>query len=87
MSSDGVLEFPCRFPMKVMGKDTEAFRRSSLEIIEQHVGKLAQTDIHERSSREGNFVALTYELTIASREQLDELYRALSGHEEVLVVL
>lgn len=87
MSKESILEFPCRYPVKVMGKDTDEFRRSSLAIIEQRVGKVAPADIQERSSREGNFVAVTYELSVGSRKQLDELYRALSGHKDVLVVL
>lgn len=87
MSSDDVLELPCDFPLKVMGKDSRDFRLASLEIIEQHVGALTNGDISERQSRDGNFVALTYNLTIENREQLDRIYSALSSHEDILVVL
>lgn len=87
MSSDGLLEFPCDFPIKVMGKDSRSFRRTSLSIIEEHVGALANDDVSERQSKDGNFVALTYNLTIDNREQLDRIYSALSNHDDVLVVL
>ena len=87
MSSDSLLEFPCDFPIKVMGKDSPQFRRTSLAIIEEHVGELTEESVSERQSKDGNFVALTYNLTIENREQLDSIYSALSNHEDILVVL
>jgi len=87
MSGDSLLEFPCDFPIKVMGKDSRRFRHTSLAIIEEHVGALTTEDVSERQSKDGNFVALTYNLTIETREQLDNIYSALSSHEDILVVL
>jgi len=87
MSNDSLLEFPCDFPIKVMGKDSPQFRRTSLAIIEEHVGELTKEDVSERQSKDGNFVALTYNLTIENREQLDSIYSALSNHDDILVVL
>ena len=87
MTNESLLEFPCAFPIKVMGKDSPEFRRTSLEIIEEHVGALTSESVSERQSKDGNFVALTYNLTIENREQLDSIYSALSAHDDILVVL
>ena len=87
MSNDSLLEFPCAFPIKVMGKDSQEFRKTSQAIIQEHVGGLTEDDVSERQSKDGNFVALTYHLTIENREQLDSIYRALSAHDDILVVL
>ncbi len=78
MSEDSLLEFPCRFPVKVMGRDTAAFREAAFATVLQHVGDLSDDDVQSRSSRDGTFVAVTFMIEAQSREQLDGLYQALS---------
>ncbi len=86
-SSDDLFEFPCEFPIKVMGHDTEAFRSLTLAIVERHAGPLSTAHISERSSSQGRFLSLTYTITAQSREQLDDIYRELTASGVVLVAL
>lgn len=82
-----LMEFPCEFPIKVMGKDTEAFRCVTLEIVQTHMGEQARTRVNERLSAGGKYLALTYTVTASSREQLDALYQALTNCEHVVMAL
>ena len=84
---DTLLEFPCRFPIKVMGRESESFRRVAVELVERHTGSIDEADIVEATSSKGNFVSLTVTITATSREQLDDIYRDLSESEVVLVAL
>ncbi|HEY7379009.1 MAG TPA: DUF493 domain-containing protein [Steroidobacteraceae bacterium] len=82
-----VFEFPCEFPVKVMGRATDGFRRRAREIVERHAGTLSAEQVIERLSRDENFVSLTFTFRASSREQLDALYRELTGAQDILIVL
>lgn len=84
---DTLFEFPCEFPIKVMGRDTEAFRTLTLAIVQRHAGALAAADISERPSSGGRYIALTYTIRAESRAQLDSIYQDLSASGVVLVAL
>lgn len=86
-SEDSVLEFPCEFPIKVMGRDEPEFHAAARAIIEEFAGSVDEAAIRQASSRRGNFVSVTITINATSREQLDDIYRALSAHEEILVAL
>ena len=81
------LEFPCRFPVKAMGEAGQAFEDAVLAIVRRHAGPVPPADVTRRASRKGRYVSLTVEITATSRRQLDDLYRELSSHERVAVVL
>jgi len=85
--TDALFRFPCEFPIKVMGRDSESFRTLTLAIIERHAGALAPDRISERMSRKGRFLALTYTIEARSRAQLDEIYQDLTDSGVVLVAL
>jgi putative lipoic acid-binding regulatory protein len=85
--ADGLFQFPCEFPIKVMGRDSESFRSLTLAIVERHAGPLAAASITERPSRNGRFLALTYTIRAESRAQLDCIYQELTDSGVVLVSL
>lgn len=85
--SDSLLEFPCEFPLKVMGRKQAGFRELVVSLVATHAGPIEDKQVSERESRDGNFIALTLLLRAESQAQLDDVYRALSAHERVLVVL
>ncbi len=86
-ASDELFRFPCDFPIKVMGRDSESFRTLTLAIIERHAGALAPDKISERMSSKGRFLALTYTIRAESRAQLDRIYQDLTDSGVVLVAL
>jgi putative lipoic acid-binding regulatory protein len=87
MSEVSVIEFPCDLPIKMMGRDTPEFHTTARSLIEKHVGPLAEESIQVNVSRKGNFVSITVTVTATSQQQLDDIYRDVSGHDDVLMAL
>ncbi|MBM0108484.1 DUF493 domain-containing protein [Steroidobacter sp. S1-65] len=85
--SDTLFEFPCDFPLKVMGRRTDDFRSIVLGIVQKHAGPIEASAIEERPSSSGAYLSLTCTFTAQSKQQLDDLYRELTAHERVMVVL
>ena len=82
-----LLEFPCDFPIKVVGRNDPAFVPLVRELVERHVPDLPAGAIRTRASREDRFISVTVTVTATSRKQLDEVYMELSAHEDVMMVL
>lgn len=85
--TDTLFQFPCEFPLKVMGRRSDDFRSIVLGIVQKHAGTIAADKIEERPSKDGTYLSLTCTFQAQSREQLDALYRELTACERVLVVL
>lgn len=75
-----LLEFPCRFPIKVMGENHPDFHPTIFDVVRVHAPDLDVTHITARDSSSGKYVSLTVTVTATSREQLDNIYRSLSSH-------
>lgn len=86
-SSESLLQFPCDFPIKVMGKAHPQFQQVIVEVIRQFDVEFDDSRVQSRPSNGGNYVGLTVTVRATSRTQLDDLYRALTGHPMVKVVL
>lgn len=86
-TQDELFDFPCRFPIKVMGDWHDAFAETVLQVVQQHAPDTVVADIQIRESSNGRYLSLTVTVNAVSREQLDAIYRVLSGHEMVKVVL
>ena len=87
MAEETLLEFPCRFPIKVMGAATDDFRSLVLGIITRHFGEPAAGDIEERPSGGGRYLGITITVQAESKAQLDALYTELTACRQVLVAL
>jgi putative lipoic acid-binding regulatory protein len=85
--SDTLFEFPCDFPLKVMGRRTDDFRSLVVGIVQKHVGAVDADKIEERPSKDGNYLSLTCTFNAQSKAQLDALYMELTSCERVLIVL
>ena len=84
---DSLLEFPCRFPIKIMGKASDDFDAYVVGIVRRHVPDLGEGAVRMQRSRNGNYVSVTVTFQATSRRQLDDLYRELSASEKTLMVL
>ena len=84
---DSLIEYPCLFPLKVMGAQVEGYVQSITELAQRFDPTFDATTIELRPSSGGKYVGVTITITATSREQLDDLYRALSGHPMVKIVL
>ncbi len=87
MQSDSPLRFPTDFPIKVMGKRVRGFAQAVVEIVQQHAPDFDPATIELRLSKEGTYLSVTATVNATSRSQLDDLYRALTAHPLVKVVL
>ncbi len=84
---DSLIEYPSKFPIKVMGAKADGFVHAVTELARQFDPSFDASSIELRDSRAGNYLGVTITITATSREQLDGLYRALSSHPLVKVVL
>jgi putative lipoic acid-binding regulatory protein len=82
-----LLKFPCDFPIKVMGQRQDGFAQAVLEVLLRHAPDFDAAGMGMRPSAKGNYMSLTCTIRAVSREQLDALYRELSAHPLVKVVL
>ena len=86
-NQESLLEFPCVFPIKMMGRVGGDFRQTAVVLVEKHAGKIADDAIKTAPSRKGNFLSVTVTIVAKSQEQLDDIYRELTDHDEILVAL
>ena len=84
---DSLIEYPCRFPIKVMGAMADGFADAMAGVARQFDPDFDPATMELRPSKGGNYLGVTITVTATSREQLDELYRTLSTHPMVKVVL
>ena len=82
-----LLEFPCAFPIKIMGEAREGFADAMLEIVLRHAPDFVATSTEMKASSTGKYVSLTCTITAVSQIQLDDLYREISGHPMVAMAL
>ncbi|MCC7059781.1 MAG: DUF493 family protein [Burkholderiaceae bacterium] len=82
-----LLEFPVAFPLKIMGRRIDGFAQAISELVLEHVPDFDPATMELRPSRKGTYLSLTVVAQIESRSQLERLYRALSEHPMVRVVL
>lgn len=82
-----LIEYPSRFPIKVMGAKVDGFVHAITQVAKQFDPTFDASGIELRDSSAGKYLGITITITATSREQLDELYRTLSSHPMVKVVL
>lgn len=82
-----LLTFPCTFPIKVMAEKHPRIHIELIEIVKIHVSNFNDSLVTGRESKQGNYIAFTLTVDVENKAQLDALYRALTEHEKVKVVL
>ncbi|MDD1622827.1 MAG: DUF493 domain-containing protein [Methylococcaceae bacterium] len=85
--TETLLEFPCQFPIKAMGKSRDDFDAIVVEIIRRHVSDIREGAVTTRPSRAGTYTSVTVVIEATSREQLDAIYQGLTDSPDVLVAL
>lgn len=81
------IEYPCNFPIKIMGRDGQKFAQSILMIVKRHVPDFDDATVETRISKKNKYLSLTCTVRAISRVQLDALYQELCDHPMVLMVL
>ena len=85
--TESLIEYPCDFPIKVLGRTQAGFAQAVLEIVQVHAPDFDGATMEMRASKKGKYLSVTCVVRAHSREQLDNLYRALCDHPMVVMVL
>ncbi|CAN7620529.1 DUF493 family protein [Rhizobacter sp. LjRoot28] len=82
-----LIEYPSKFPIKVMGQNVDGYVEAITRIAVQFDPGFDPATVELRPSKGNNYLGITLIITATSREQLDELYRTLTTHPMVKMVL
>ena len=82
-----LLEFPCDFPIKIIGPRVDGYADAVLQVVRRHAPDYDPSTVEMRPSKQGAYLSLTCTVNATSQQQLDALYRELSTHPLVKVVL
>lgn len=82
-----LIEYPCDFPIKIMGKAQQDFAQIVLTIVKYHAPDFDDASMTIKASKKGTYLSITCTIRATSKSQLDALYQALSAHPLIAVVL
>ena len=85
--NETLIEFPCDFPIKVMGETSEDFSKEIIRTIQSVIASFDASQIEMRGSSGGKYISLTCTVYVTSKQQLDDVYRVLTTHPLVKFVL
>jgi uncharacterized protein len=86
-NTETLIEFPCNFPIKVMGETHDDFTAEVTKAIQLYIPEFGAELIEMRGSAGGKYISLTCMVYVTSKSQLDDIYRTLTAHPMVKVVL
>jgi uncharacterized protein len=87
MAEPSLLEFPCDFPLKIIGFQRAGYAQSILDVVKRHAPDYDGSTMEMRPSSKGKYLSLTCTVRAVSQLQLDDLYRELCDHPMVVKVL
>jgi putative lipoic acid-binding regulatory protein len=82
-----LLEFPCDFPIKIMGETQDGFADSILAVVMRHAPDFDAATMEIRASKGGRYLSLTCTVRATSQQQLDDMYRDITSHPMVVMAL
>ena len=86
-SRQTLIEYPCDFPIKVMGARVDGFAQAVIEVVLRHAPDFDPAGAEMRPSSKGNYLGVTCTFRALSQAQVDAMYRELTAHPMVKVVL
>jgi len=86
-SALALLDYPNRYPLKVLGKPSDDFEATVLGLVRARCPQAEHIDVKKRSSRGGKYLALTLTFTVHTQQQLEEIYRDLHECDQVMMSL
>lgn len=81
------IEFPCAYPLKVVGNSAEDFRDYVLDVLTRHAGPIDMDTVQEMPSRKGNFTSVRATITATGEQQLQEIFEELKSSGRVHMVI
>jgi hypothetical protein len=86
-AEESLIEYPCDFPIKIMGKTTPGFAQAIVALVQRHAPDFEAASVEMRTSKQSKYLSVTCTVRATSREQLDTLYKELCDHPLVVMVL
>ena len=87
LGEGSLLDFPCDFPIKVMGRKAPGFAQAITDIVRRHAPDFDAASVQTRPSKGDRYLALTLVVHASSRAQLDAIYHDLTACEDVAMAL
>ena len=87
LEPETLIEYPCDFPIKVLGRTQAGFAQTVLDIVRAYAPDFDGSSMEMKTSKQGKYLSVTCVIRATSRQQLDDLYRALCDHPMVVMVL
>ena len=87
VETESLIEYPCDFPIKVLGRTQAGFAQTVLGIVRSHAPDFDGATMEMKTSKQGRYLSVTCVVRATSRQQLDDLYRALCDHPMGVMVL
>ena len=87
VEEESLLEFPCDFSIKAMGKAEPEFDLLAVQLIRKHAPDIHEGSVKSRPSKGGKWVSVTVTLRAESKAQLDAIYMDLTAHEKIVMAL
>jgi len=81
------IEFPCLYPIKIIGKAEQRFQERVIEVVERHTGKITEDLIKVQNSRKNNYLSVTVTIAATGEEQLQNIFTDLKAVDSVKMVL
>ena len=86
-NQDSIIEFPCDFPIKVIGRSSTRLSELILSIIRQHIDDFLAESMCSNKSGQGRYTSVTITVRVSSKNILDAIYKDLSSNPEIIMVL
>jgi len=82
-----LFEFPCKFPVKAMGRAEGGFEALVTGIVLSHAEMYAGESVTSNASSSGKYISVTVPIEASSKAQLDSIYQDLTDCEQVVMAL
>jgi putative lipoic acid-binding regulatory protein len=82
-----LIEFPCHFPIKIIGKNSAEFATEIKAITLKHFPETPEAAIVCQESQKGNYLSITVTIYVHTQDNLDALYKELTKHPDIKMVL
>ncbi len=82
-----LMYFPCDFPLKIIGNNSAKFFEDITNIVRKHFPKDSEVTIESKPSETNKYLAITATIRVYNQHTLDELYREITQHPDIKMVL
>ena len=86
-ATDGIIGFPCDFPIKAIGNNVDNLNDLIIGIVRNHMPEFKPKSISIKTSQKGKYISVTVTIRVSNKQILDSIYRELSSNKKILMVL